>query len=40
MDISAREKNIWIELAITGVVSVYYFYNNFRLSGWDRDSQL
>ncbi|MDG1819857.1 MAG: hypothetical protein P8H31_08490 [Porticoccaceae bacterium] len=34
MDISAREKNIWIELAITGVVSVYYFYNSFRLSGW------
>ena len=34
MDISAREKNIWIELAITGAVSVYYFYNSFRLSGW------
>jgi hypothetical protein len=34
MDISAREKNIWIELTITAVVSIYYFYSSYRLSGW------
>ena len=30
MDISAREKNIWIELAITALVSLYYFYSSFQ----------
>ncbi|MGB0449521.1 MAG: hypothetical protein ACPGF6_02940 [Porticoccaceae bacterium] len=34
MDISAREKNIWIEFTITAVVSLYYFYSSYRLSGW------
>ncbi len=34
MDISAREKNIWIEFTITAAVSVYYFYSSYRLSGW------
>jgi hypothetical protein len=34
MNISAREKNIWIEFTITAVVSLYYFYSSYRLSGW------
>jgi hypothetical protein len=34
MDISAREKSIWIELIITGVVSLYFFYSSYMLSGW------
>ena len=34
MNISTREKNIWIELAITSAVSIYYFFSSFALSGW------
>ncbi len=34
MDISAREKNIWIEFTITALVSLYYFYSSYQLSGW------
>lgn len=34
MDISAREKSIWIEFIITGAVSLYYFYASYMLSGW------
>ena len=34
MKISTREKNIWIELAITSAVSIYYFFSGFALSGW------
>jgi len=34
MDISIREKNIWIEFTITAAVSLYYFYSSYRLSGW------
>ena len=34
MNISTREKNIWIELAITCAVSLYYLYSSFVLSGW------
>ena len=34
MDISAREKSIWIEFIITGVVSLYFFYSSYMLSGW------
>ncbi len=34
MNISAREKNTWIEFTIPAVVSLYYFYSSYRLSGW------
>ena len=34
MDISAREKSIWIEFIITGAVSLYFFYSSYMLSGW------
>jgi len=34
MDISAREKSIWIEFIITGTVSAYYFFASYMLSGW------
>lgn len=34
MNISAREKHIWIEFTITLVVSLYYFYSSYKLSGW------
>jgi uncharacterized protein YacL len=34
MDISAREKSIWIEFIITGAVSSYYFFSSYLLSGW------
>ena len=29
-----REKHLWIELTITAMVSLYYFYSSYRLSGW------
>ena len=34
MDISAREKNIWLELLITIGISVYYFFKTYQLNGW------
>ncbi len=34
MDISTREKNIWIELSLNIVVSAYYFISVYNLSGW------
>jgi hypothetical protein len=34
MNISAREKSIWIEFTITGAVSIYFFFSSYMLSGW------
>ena len=36
MHISTREKHIFIELLISALVSAYYFYSSYQLSGWSQ----
>jgi|CoawatStandDraft_6_1074263.scaffolds.fasta_scaffold00315_3 hypothetical protein len=36
MHISTREKHIFIELLISVLVSAYYFYSSYQLSGWSQ----